>query len=155
MKRLDYTEVDLLIKQEPPLSSREIELLTGIDQATVAKRVRSLLTLEELERRSFATRSRRNHRGTGVVSYRVGTYIDPKGYIKVRVGGGEYEYEHVVVWCKEHRKNTVPYGLVIHHIDGNRSNNTVSNLWAMTSVAHKKLHLLESKLHRIDRKGSK
>ena len=149
----DYTHVDKLIKQEPPLSGRQIEALTGIDQPSVAKRIRQLLTPAELERRSFMTRSIRNHRRTGDISSDVGRYVDPRGYVKVKVGG-EYLHEHVVVWCKEHSKQWVPDGLVIHHIDGNRSNNDPSNLWAMMHAAHRKLHALEDKLTRIDRLGA-
>lgn len=49
----DYTHVDELIKQEPPLSGRQIGTLTGINQSSVARRVRQLLTPAELERRSL------------------------------------------------------------------------------------------------------
>ena len=141
----DYTYADKLIRQEPPLSGRQIEALTGISQPAIAHRIRQLLTPAELERRSFMTRSIRNHRRTGDISSDVGRYVDPTGYIKVKVGG-EYLYEHVVVWCKEHSKKQVPDGLVIHHIDGNRSNNDPSNLWAMTPLAHRRLHALEARL---------
>ena len=45
---------------------------------------------------------------------------------------------HRAVWTYYHGE--IPDGYVVHHIDGNKSNNDVSNLTIMTSAEHRKLH---------------
>lgn len=46
---------------------------------------------------------------------------------------------HRDVWT--HYNGEIPKGYVIHHIDGNPSNNDISNLQLMTQSEHMKLHM--------------
>ena len=48
------------------------------------------------------------------------------------------ERMHRYVW--KHYCGEIPKGFHIHHIDGNKSNNDISNLMLLTSYAHHKLH---------------
>ena len=50
-----------------------------------------------------------------------------------------YCYEHHLVWEKE-TGLPVPDGCIIHHKDGNKYNNTISNLQLMDAKAHILLH---------------
>ena len=59
--------------------------------------------------------------------------ITAKGYI--RVG---HEMAHRRVWRKHH--GPVPVGYFIHHLDGNKQNNDISNLVLIDALTHKRLH---------------
>jgi len=48
------------------------------------------------------------------------------------------KYIHQAVW--EHFNGKIPKGYIIHHIDGDKSNNDISNLQIMTQPEHMKLH---------------
>ena len=50
-----------------------------------------------------------------------------------------YCYEHHLVWEKE-TGLPVPDGCIIHHKDGNKYNNTISNLQLMDAKAHVAMH---------------
>lgn len=52
---------------------------------------------------------------------------------------GKYCYEHRLVWEKEHGQ-PVPNGFVIHHKDGNKTNNDISNLELLEAKKHAKMH---------------
>ena len=54
------------------------------------------------------------------------------------LGGSSRESLHRVVW--EAEVGPIPAGFVVHHIDGNRSNNEIENLATMSPRAHSSLH---------------
>lgn len=72
--------------------------------------------------------------------------IGSQGYVKVRVGVGHpladpegYAYEHLVVWCAA--GNARPDATqIVHHINGDRSDNRIENLELMARSAHGKHH---------------
>lgn len=45
---------------------------------------------------------------------------------------------HRYVW--EHEVGAIPKGYHVHHIDGNKANNDISNLCIMTGKGHRRLH---------------
>ena len=51
----------------------------------------------------------------------------------------KYCYEHHLVW-EEHTGRPVPVGFIIHHKDGNKTNNKLDNLCCITEHEHKLLH---------------
>ncbi len=61
-----------------------------------------------------------------------------KGYIRFRRGTDRLKMEHVLVW--ERNYGEVPDGMQIHHIDGNKQNNDISNLQLVTPLEHKRIH---------------
>ena len=55
------------------------------------------------------------------------------------------------IW-ESYWRESVPDGWSVHHIDGNASNNEVSNLWAMPGVKHLQKHGHDSAMQRWRRK---
>ena len=63
------------------------------------------------------------------------------GYVLVRVqssGPNPYRGEHIVVW--EHSNGPLPKGDVIHHLNGNKQDNRIENLVALSRKAHATTH---------------
>ena len=75
-------------------------------------------------------------------SYRGGRYSDGHGYEYVRIPGhpmanqNGYVPEHRLNWAKAHGMESVPAGMVVHHLNGIRSDNRVENLVAMPKAEH-------------------
>jgi hypothetical protein len=74
-----------------------------------------------------------------------GRLRDQMGYVLIRVGASHpigdsngYVREHILVWLSA--GNVLPKGHVIHHINGDRSDNRLSNLKLMTISEHNRLH---------------
>jgi hypothetical protein len=63
--------------------------------------------------------------------------ITPKGYRRI-MRAGRYVMEHVAVW--EAANGPVPAGHDIHHINGVKLDNTLSNLQLVTKLEHKRIH---------------
>lgn len=80
----------------------------------------------------------------------VGRVSDGKGYIMVLKPewytgrkGSLHVFEHTVVMCEALGLTELPEGFVVHHIDGNKTNNDLKNLALMRTEAHSKLHHLK------------
>lgn len=70
------------------------------------------------------------------------------GYIRVRnYEKNKYEYEHRYVW--ESNYGHIPKGYVIHHIDGDRTNNDINNLEILTKERHDRITLNENAKNQI------
>lgn len=61
-------------------------------------------------------------------------------YWRVRVAGKQQYYNlHRLVW--ETLRGPIPKGMQVHHIDGNKVNNDISNLTLLPIGAHQALHM--------------
>ena len=89
-----------------------------------------------------------------------GRRIDAVGYIHVcKKNGHGYEWEHRRVWEQYHKK-TIPKGWHIHHINGNKSDNRIENLLALSSREHsliiaklsQRIGKLEAEIRRLKEK---
>lgn len=58
---------------------------------------------------------------------------------------------HHVVMCEYLGITEIPKGFCVHHIDGNKKNNDISNLCLLSMGAHTKLHQLQTKLCKVQR----
>ena len=70
-----------------------------------------------------------------------GRYKTPAGYWMLRWiedGGYRFQFEHRRVW--ENANGPVPAGFVVHHINGDKSDNRLENLRLMRDGSHKSLH---------------
>lgn len=72
-------------------------------------------------------------------AYNGGTYHAPSGYIYLRQPDGTYKAEHRIV-AEEMLGRELNETEVVHHIDGNKQNNSEDNLTVMTREEHAKLH---------------
>jgi hypothetical protein len=77
-----------------------------------------------------------------------GRMIADGGYVKIRVGKSHpladsngYAYEHTLVWVSA--GDSLLQGEVLHHINGDKTDNRWENLQRMTKEEHNKLHLPE------------
>lgn len=80
----------------------------------------------------------------------VGECSDGKGYLTIYKPnwytgrlGSERVFVHTVVMCEHLGLTELPASFVVHHIDGDKTNNKLSNLALMTNSAHLRLHALE------------
>jgi len=75
--------------------------------------------------------------------YKQGKFIDPNGYVRILVEGkGKYQLEHRYL-IEKLLGRKLRIGEIVHHIDGNKSNNNISNLLLMNDVGeHTKLHAI-------------
>lgn len=60
----------------------------------------------------------------------VAGHKNKNGYVSFRLGDRTY-LAHRVIWCLCNNEN-IPKGMVVDHIDGNRSNNNINNLRVVT-----------------------
>lgn len=74
-----------------------------------------------------------------------GRLMSSHGYVLVRVGdshplcvGNQYAYEHHVVWVSAN--GAIPDGYVVHHANGDKTDNRLDNLHLMTVSEHHKHH---------------
>ena len=97
------------------------------------------------------------------IDRRVSTYkgtdvVDGKGYVIVPkpewyVGrkNSKYVYLHSVVMCESLGIVEIPKGFCVHHIDGDKTNNDISNLCLLTIEAYSKLHQIQRKMCTVKR----
>ena len=80
-----------------------------------------------------------------------GFSIKKSGYVEITMGSSKFRSVHVVkmeaVIGRRLRENEC-----VHHIDGNRSNNDLTNLAFMTKAAHSRLHRLQDQMIGKNRK---
>ena len=91
-----------------------------------------------------------NHvRGARHYRWNGGKIISPQGYPMIRVGREHpladpngYVMEHILVMASAFGREAVS-GKVIHHVDGDRTNNRIENLVLLTIAEHNKIHNAE------------
>jgi hypothetical protein len=69
------------------------------------------------------------------------TVSNDRGYRRCQwhIRGKQYRLQqHLYIW--QSHFGPLPSGYVVHHIDGNRANNSLGNLQAMSNSAHSGLH---------------
>jgi hypothetical protein len=86
---------------------------------------------------------------------------DVHGYVRIKVkkGSGEWLKEHRII-CEKHLGRKLRKNEVVHHINGQKSDNRIENLAVMDNSVHQKCHrkletlifaLLEDKIIKFDR----
>ena len=81
-------------------------------------------------------------------SWKGGKYISNDGYIMINIkighndtsGWSSYQKEHKVI-IEQQLGRKLLKNEVIHHIDGIKTNNTISNLWLTDQKSHRKAHV--------------
>lgn len=71
---------------------------------------------------------------------RSGGHITKRGYIR-RMINGETDFDHIRI-CEKALGGSLPVGAVVHHVDGNPSNNSNTNLVICPdNTYHRLIHL--------------
>jgi hypothetical protein len=81
----------------------------------------------------------------------IGEVADGNGYIMVLKPdwftgrpGSKHVFKHTVVMCENLGITELPRGFVVHHINHDRTDNTIDNLALMSVNAHSRIHSLEA-----------
>lgn len=123
------------------MSMREIADIIGITPSGVRK----YFLKYGIERRSNSGYASVDP--TYSVNWNGGRHVASNGYVEIKVKGHPrqnkrgYVYEHQFV-MEQHIGRLLKKGEVVHHIDGNKQNNDISNLMLLTNEEHAKLHSL-------------
>jgi len=73
-------------------------------------------------------------------SWRGGRRVDDKGYVRISIGKRKWAYEHRLVVSKDIGRKLMRKEQ-IHHLDGDKANNDISNLVLIENVSlHIKLY---------------
>ena len=77
-----------------------------------------------------------------------GKIVSQSGYVRLRVGvthpladSNGYANEHLIIWLSAGR--CLYDGDVLHHINGDKTDNRIENLQRMTKKEHNQLHMPE------------
>ncbi len=88
-----------------------------------------------LKGKIFPTKRKERH-----ISWKGGRYVSSDGYWVVYVSSKEYKKEHILI-MEESLGRKMEIGEQVHHIDGNKLNNNLENLYVVKNNSeHKKLH---------------
>lgn len=82
-----------------------------------------------------------------------GVSLKSSGYVEITRGEHKGRSEHVRV-MEERIGRRLLADEIVHHIDRDRSNNSIDNLALITRAGHARLHRFEDKLEGIERKRS-
>lgn len=156
------------------MSIPEISEKTGYALSTIRHRLKKLgvlrtrkesliiagskgkLSAAKGKKRTFTTEWKENLKASLIRRgelYSKGISVKKDGYIEYTRGKNKNRGVHVVV-MEEHVGRRLRSDEVVHHIDGNRSNNSLCNLALMTRAEHSRLHATEAnKTRRRNERG--
>lgn len=77
----------------------------------------------------------------------MGAVLDGNGYLLILKPewytgkqGSKHIFLHHKVFCEATGMTEIPPGFVVHHVDGDRMNNSIDNLALLSASAHQKMH---------------
>lgn len=65
--------------------------------------------------------------------------------------GSKHIFLHHAIICEYLGLTEMPKGFCVHHIDGNKKNNDISNLCLLSMGAHTKLHQIQNRMCKVQR----
>lgn len=126
------------------MSLLDIQHEVGVEQSAVMSVLKENFSQYEIDRRV------NTYKGTDVVDGK-GYVIIPKPKWYVGRKNSKYVYLHSVVLCESLGITEIPKGFCVHHIDGDKTNNDISNLCLLTVEAHSKLRQIQRKMCKAQR----
>lgn len=127
----------LLLINDIPLRSRAEGVRAASHKLGSGLRGKTRVFSEEWRRNIRLARLRH-----GEVAAR-GVSEKPNGYLEITRGPHKGRGLHVVIAEKHLGRRLLPHE-VVHHIDGDKQNNNISNLQVMTRAEHARIHALEN-----------
>lgn len=121
------------------MSLLDIQHEVGVEQSVVMSVLKENFSQYDIDRRA------NTYKGTDVVDGK-GYVIIPKPEWYSGRKNSKYVYLHSVVMCESLGITEIPKGFCVHHIDGNKTNNDISNLCLLTIEAYSKLHQIQRKM---------
>lgn len=143
MKKWTEEETELLKTKYNTISNDELCKMFNRTWLSIYKKARKL-GLYKTEESEFYERSHARSGNKGS-NWKGGRRISPKGYVLILKKGHHradkhgYVLEHIYVFEKETGLE-IPANCDIHHINGNKQDNRISNLCLLTHGAHTTLH---------------
>jgi hypothetical protein len=136
-------EVTLLFTSPPFPTMAEVARMTKQTHATVSAIVRETVPPDQLKILKVANYSK-SKMGAKNPMFGVKKQVEAilrRGYRYLWVGGEEeYAPEHRLVLMRALGLTEWPAGWEIHHIDSDKTNNSLDNLAIVTKVGHQRLH---------------
>jgi len=131
-------------------SYNRISMFTGIPRTSVKRHLMSTIGP------SLNGKGQKRVSGCESPSWKNGTSVTSRGYVCEQafnhpMATGGYVFQHILVMEKhlgrflERAKRMTASCEVVHHINGNRSDNRIENLQLMSFAAHTSLHLKGTK----------
>lgn len=150
MSKWTSAEVELLKNQYNQVSNNELlRLFPNRSYISIYKKARRLGMIKDKEI-ALLNRSECRKREKGA-NWKGGRRLTSKGYVQIlkpehpRADSRGYVMEHIYIFEKE-TGIEVPKNCSIHHLDGNKQNNDISNLCLMSFKGHTAYHNKERKL---------
>lgn len=128
-------------------------LYSNFTQEEIDKRKSKLYRLSKLEEKNpmYGKYGKQHHNYKGVIS-------DGKGYLMILKPdwytgrkNSKHVYLHDVIICEQLGLTELPKNYVVHHVDGNKTNNSIDNLCLITLAGHSKLHQMQRKMCKVQR----
>lgn len=130
-------EVDYLLSNYNILSTIDLQKHIPRTRIAIWKKAKTLgLTLTKemmFKNRSLA---RTGEKGA---NWKGGKTITKKGYVYITIAPNKKKFEHVLV-MEKHLGRILNANECVHHIDGNKQNNSLANLKLMTKSEHSIMH---------------
>lgn len=137
-------EIELLKSKYNTLSNEELQIIfPNRTYLSIYKKARAL-GIEKEKSIEFLNRSNAR-KGNKSASWKGGKKKTRKGYILIlmpehpRADRNGYVFEHIVVFERETGLR-IPEKCCVHHINGDKSDNRISNLCMMTNAGHTAMH---------------
>lgn len=121
------------------MSLLDIQHEVGVEQSAVMNVLKENFSQYDIDRRA------NTYKGTDVVDGK-GYVIIPKPIWYSGRKNGKYVYLHSVVMCESLGITEIPKGFCVHHIDGDKTNNDISNLCLLTVEAYSKLCQIQRRM---------
>lgn len=147
---ISYSKARYHVKNAGVLRSKEESVRLAAEQGRLGGGFRGKSRQFSDEHKSRMSESRR----AWVEKNASGISVKPSGYVEFTMGPNKGRSVHVVV-MEDRIGRRLLDDEVVHHIDGNRSNNDISNLALVTKVGHARLHRFEDALAGETRKRDK
>jgi len=147
VRRVENIEQSLRLYRETEMTIKEISQRLETTQHNIQAVLRRNMCSTERKklqalRYAKAKRGAKNpmHNRTGEQHHNwKGDCFDGRGYL-TRVHNGKRQFVHRIVMAQALGVEEIPSSLIVHHVDGDPTNNDLDNLALMTASAHMVLH---------------